>query len=121
RMAVWVAGLLGAVGRITAFGTGPLLLGSAGLVVLGLLRSPLRLAGALLLAVATLWAIRTPLPDVLIAPDGTSLAVRTTLGRLSILKAGNDTFAIQQWLAADADARSAKDKELVEGIACDEA
>jgi competence protein ComEC len=120
-VAVWVASLPGAVGRITAFGVGPLLLGSAGLVVLGLLRSPLRLAGALLLAVATLWAIRTPLPDVLIAPDGGSFAVRTAGGRLSILKAGNDTFAIQQWLAADADARSAKDKELGAGIACDEA
>jgi hypothetical protein len=59
-VAVWVASLPGAVGRITSFGTGPLLLGSAGLMVLGLLRSPLRLAGALLLAVATLWAIRTP-------------------------------------------------------------
>jgi competence protein ComEC len=120
-VAVWVASLPGAVGRITAFGTGPLLLGSAGLVVLGLLRSPLRLAGALLLAVATLWAIRTPLPDVLIAPDGASFAVRTTPGRLSVLKAGNDTFAIQQWFAADADVRTAKDKDLGEGIVCDDA
>jgi competence protein ComEC len=120
-VSVWVANLPGAVGRIAAFGTGPLLLGSAGLVVLGLLRSPLRLAGALLLAVATLWAIRTPLPDVLIAPDGGSFAMRTAGGRLSILKAGNDTFAIAQWLAADADARSVKDKELGAGIACDDA
>jgi competence protein ComEC len=120
-VAVWVASLPGAVGRITAFGVGPLLLGSAALVVLGLLRSPLRLSGALLLAVATLWAIRTPLPDVLIAPDGASFAVRTTPGRLSILKVGNDSFAIQQWLAADADARSTKDKDLNEGIACDDA
>jgi competence protein ComEC len=120
-VSVWVASLPGAVGRIAAFGTGPLLLGSAGLIVLGLLRSPLRLAGALLLTIATLWAIRTPLPDVLIAPDGASFALRTAGGRLSILKTGNDSFAIQQWLAADADARSVKDKELAEGIACDDA
>ncbi len=120
-VSVWVASLPGAVGRIAAFGTGPLLLGSAGLIVLGLLRSPLRLTGALLLALASLWAIRTPLPDVLIAPDGASFAVRTVSGRLSILKTGSDSFAIQQWLAADADARSAKDKDLSEGIACDEA
>jgi competence protein ComEC len=119
-VSVWVASLPGAVGRISAFGTGPLLLGSAGLVVLGLLRSPLRLAGALLLAIATLWAVRTPLPDVLIAPDGASFALRTASGRLSVLKAGNDSFAIQQWLAADADARTMKDKGLGEGIACDD-
>ena len=45
-VALWVTSLPGAVGRVTAFGVGPLLLGSAGLVVLCLLKSPLRLAGA---------------------------------------------------------------------------
>jgi competence protein ComEC len=119
-VSVWVAGLPGAVGRVTAFGTGPLLVGSAGLIVLGLLRSPLRWTGVLLIALAVLGAIRAPLPDVLIAPDGASFAVRTAGGRLAMLRTGSDTFAIQQWLAADADARSAKDKELVEGIRCDD-
>ena len=33
-VALWVTSLPGAVGRITAFGVGPLLLGTAGLVVL---------------------------------------------------------------------------------------
>jgi competence protein ComEC len=61
------------------------------------------------------------LPDVLIAPDGASFAVRTAGGRLAMLRTGSDSFAIQQWLAADADARNAKDKELVEGIRCDDA
>lgn len=119
-IALWVAGLPGAVGRIAAFGAGPLLVGSAGLVVLGLLKSPLRLAGALLLVLASLWAIRTPQPDVLVSPDGSSFAVRTAPARLSILRSGNDSFAIQQWLAADADARTPKDK-LDEGLACDDA
>lgn len=119
-VALWVASLPGSVGRIAAFGTGPLILGSAGLVVLGLLRTPLRLAGAALLALAALWAIRTPQPDVLVSPDGTSFAVRTAGGRLSILKTGSDSFALQQWLAADADARTAKDA-VDEGLACDHA
>src|SRR5262245_46250907 len=119
-VALWVTSLPGSVGRITAFDVGPLLLGSAGLVVLGLLKSPLRLAGVVLIAVASVWAIRTPQPDVLISPDGTSFAIRTAPGKLSFLKAGNDSFAIQQWLAADADARTMKDP-LGEGIACDEA
>jgi competence protein ComEC len=120
-VSVWVASLPGAVGRVSAFGTGPLLLGSAGLIVLGLLRSPLRLAGALLVGIAVFGAIRTPLPDVLIAPDGASIAVRTAGGRLAMLRTGSDSFAIQQWLAADADARSAKDKELAVGLRCDDA
>src|SRR5262249_48053049 len=73
-IALWVATLPGAVGRMAAFGVGPLLLGSAGLVVLCLLRSPLRLAGVALLVVASVWAARTPQPDVLIAADGLTFA-----------------------------------------------
>jgi competence protein ComEC len=120
-VALWVTSLPGSVGRTTAFGTGPLLLGSAGLVLLGLLKSPLRLSGAILLALAAVWAAKTPQPDVLVAPDAASFAVRTASGRFAMLRTGSDTFAIQQWLAADADARNAKDKALGEGIACDEA
>ena len=44
-VALWVAHLPGAVGHIHAFGSGPLLLASAGLLLLCLLRSPLRFAG----------------------------------------------------------------------------
>ena len=47
-VALWVASLPGAVGRIAAFGIGPLLVGHGGLVVLCLLRSPLRWCGAAL-------------------------------------------------------------------------
>jgi hypothetical protein len=120
-VALWVTSLPGAVGRIAAFGTGPLLLGSAGLIVLGLLKSPLRLTGAVLMTIASLWALRTPQPDVLVAPDGTSFAVRTATGRLAILKTGSDIFATRDWLSADADARAVKDKALGEGLACDDA
>jgi competence protein ComEC len=120
-VALWVTSLPGAVGRIAAFGTGPLLLGSAGLIVLGLLKSPLRLTGAVLMTIASLWALRTPQPDVLVAPDGTSFAVRTATGRLAILKTGSDIFATRDWLSADSDARAVKDKALGEGLACDDA
>lgn len=43
---LWVTSLPGSVGRIQAFGTGPLLLGTAGLLLLCLLRTPLRWSGA---------------------------------------------------------------------------
>ena len=43
-VALWVASLPGAVGHVTAFGTGPLLSATAGLLVIGLLRR--RCAGA---------------------------------------------------------------------------
>jgi competence protein ComEC len=118
-VALWVTSIPGAIGRIAAFGTGPLLLGSAGLIVLGLLKSPLRLTGAVLMTIASLWALRTPQPDVLVAPDGTTFAVRTATGRLAILKTGNDIFATRDWLSADADPRAVKDQTLGEGLACD--
>ena len=119
-VALWVTSLPGSVGRIGAFGVGPLLLGSAGLIVLCLLKTPLRLASAVVIIVASLWAIRSPGPDVLIAADGSNVAIRTTTGRLAMVKTGNDTFAFREWLAADADARSPKEKALADGITCDE-
>jgi competence protein ComEC len=120
-VALWVASLPGAVGRIPAFDVGPLMLGSAGLIVFCLLRTPLRLAGAGLIIAASVLAVRTPRPDMLIAADGSSFAIRTAVGRLAMIKSGSDTFAFREWLAADADVRSPKDKTLGEGIACDEA
>ncbi|MDU6244279.1 MAG: ComEC/Rec2 family competence protein, partial [Bradyrhizobium sp.] len=56
----WVAALPGAVGRVTAFGIGPLILASFGLLLIGLLRTPLRWSGAVLIAIATIWSVSTP-------------------------------------------------------------
>jgi competence protein ComEC len=47
-VAQWVARLPGAVGRVAAFGTGPLLLATAGLLIVCLLRTRLRWSGAAL-------------------------------------------------------------------------
>jgi competence protein ComEC len=44
-VALWVASLPGAVGRMPAFGIGPLLLGTAGLLFICVLRTPLRWSG----------------------------------------------------------------------------
>ncbi len=115
-VALWVASLPGAYGRVTAFGTGPLLLATAGLLVMGLLRTPLRWSGALLMLLAVIVAARTPLPDVLVADDGRTFAVRGADGRLSFHHTGGDTFAIREWLAADADGRDIHDRGLDDGI-----
>src|SRR6185295_10435801 len=113
--------LPGAVGRMTAFGTGPLLLCSAALVVLCLLRSPLRWSGAVGIVAATLWAMRVPPPDVYIADRGDLVGVRGASGRLSVMRTGTgDAFSVREWLAADADARAPTDPSLREGVTCDE-
>jgi competence protein ComEC len=118
-VALWVASLPGAVGRISAFGIGPLLLGTAGLLVVCLLRTPLRWSGGVAVVIASLWALATPLPDVFIAPDGRAIAARGVDGRLAVIKTGSDSFAIREWLAADGDARGPGDTSLNEGTKCD--
>jgi competence protein ComEC len=120
-IALWVAGLPGAFGRVAAFGTGPLLLCTLGLVVLCLLKTPLRFIGAFVIGCAVVMMIRSPQPDVLVAADGSAVAVRGTDGRLAMVKSGSDSFALREWLAADADARTPKDSTLAAGIRCDEA
>jgi competence protein ComEC len=51
-IALWVTSLPGAVGRVAAFGSGPLLLCTLGLVLLCLLKTPLRFIGACLIGIA---------------------------------------------------------------------
>ena len=116
---LWVANLPGAVGRMHAFGVGPLLLNSVGLLLLCLLRSPLRLLGALPAVAALVWAVATPQPDLLVSPDGQTAALRGADGRLAVLHVGRDDFAVEDWLAADADGRDVHDRGLTQGIACD--
>jgi competence protein ComEC len=89
--------------------------------VLCLLKTPLRLVGLLLIGAAIALMVRAPQPDVLIAGDGNAFAVRGADGRLSVVRSGSDVFAVREWLAADADARSPKDPALGSGIRCDAA
>ncbi|MGL5165336.1 MAG: ComEC/Rec2 family competence protein [Afipia sp.] len=117
----WVAALPGAIGRMAAFGTGPLAAMSAGIIALGLLRTPLRWAGAGLIALATLWALTTPQPDILVAGDGHTVGVRAKDGRLRLMRTAKDAFLSREWLAADADPRTAADPSLTDGVSCDDA
>ena len=81
-VAQWVAALPGAIGRIAAFGTGPLIAASIGIILLGLLRTPLRWCGAAALVLAVVWALAAPQPDILISADGHTVGVRGRDGRL---------------------------------------
>ena len=115
----WVAALPGAIGRVTAFGVGPLIVSSLGIVLLGLLRTPLRWSGAGLLLASVIWAFVLPQPDILISGDGHNVAVRGHDGRLHLMKNGKDAFLVKEWLAADADNRDPTAASLGEGISCD--
>jgi competence protein ComEC len=94
---------------------------TAGIILLGLLRTPLRWTGAAAVVLSLVWALATPRPDILIAGDGRSVGVRGTDGRLHVMRSAKDSFLVKEWLAADADARPAEDASLAEGVSCDEA
>jgi competence protein ComEC len=115
----WVAALPGAVGRMAAFGVGPLILSTLGIVLLGLLRTPLRWCGAAVFVVSVTWALVLPQPDVLISGNGHQIGVRGGDGRLHLIKTAKDAFLLKEWLAADADGRAADDASLSEGVSCD--
>jgi competence protein ComEC len=72
------------------------------------------------LRVAGVWGLRVPQPDILISADGRNVGVRGSDGRLHLMRSAKDGFLVKEWLAADADARTAADVSLAEGVSCDE-
>ncbi len=120
-VALWTTTFPGASGRVAGFGAGPLLLSTLGLVILCLLKTPLRTIGVALICGAVAMMARAPKPDLLIAPDGSAMAVRAGDGRLAMINLSKDTFAFREWLAADGDPRSPRDVALADGLKCDEA
>lgn len=120
-VAQWVTALPGAIGRMAAFGAGPLIAATAGIILLGLLRTPLRWSGAAIIGLAIAWSLAVPQPDMLVSADGRNVAVRGGDGRLHLISAGKDAFTVREWLAADADGRGPADPSLAEGGSCDEA
>src|SRR5204862_7647139 len=66
-----------------------------------------------------LWAVTAPAPDVFIASDGRTVAVRGNNDRLAVIKNGSDSFALREWLAADGDPRAPDDDSLRDGATCD--
>jgi len=106
---LWVASLPGAFGRVTLFGAGPLLLATAGLLVVGLLKH--RCAGGICAGGAGVRLGRLdPGAGCADRRDGRTFAVRGPDGRLVFHHSGGDTFAIREWLAADADGRDVHDR-----------
>jgi competence protein ComEC len=102
---------------VHAFGAGVVLVATAGMLLVAIPISKLRLAGIPLLALALVLASTAPRPDVLIDASGTVVAVRGADVRLSILDARRGRLAAESWLAADADGRKASD-DLAAGFAC---
>ncbi|MEP9347388.1 ComEC/Rec2 family competence protein [Xanthobacter sp. KR7-225] len=114
-----VTALPGADQRVGVTGAASLACASLALLCLCLLRGVLR---ALALAPLALAVIATPAPqrpEILIAPNGETVAVRGADGRLSIVGARAHRLVAEQWLTREGDRRAADDPALAAAFACD--
>ncbi|HWA90323.1 MAG TPA: hypothetical protein VG889_09830, partial [Rhizomicrobium sp.] len=58
-------------------------------------------------------------PDMLVAPDGETVAVRGADGRLHFLRPPADKFIARAWLRRDGDSRDIAQAVGMEGLRCD--
>ncbi len=115
RVAVWP----GAVQMVPAFGVGALLLMTLGLVWLTLWQTPMRWLGIVFTLAGVGLATQAQRPDIITDARGQTLAWRGADGRLSVLNARANPFAVSQWLAGDADLRTPRDASLLGDGRCD--
>ena len=120
-IAIAVAKLPGAVGRIPAIPTAAFALMVIGGIWLCLFQTRLRLAGLAIIAAGLGLAPFRDRPDVLIGRDGTLVAVRTAAGSLSSMPARGGAFELTRWLEHEADARSVKEVAVADAFRCDSA
>ena len=74
-------------------------------------------AAPLFIGVAAFLMGGAPQPDVMVAADGSAVAVRGRMAGWPWCKSGSDMFAMREWLAADADARNAERPDAGRGHA----
>jgi competence protein ComEC len=104
-MGRFVSGLPGAVSLVRAFPAGALaLISLSGLWVL-IWRRDWRWWGLAPMACGFLWALLAPAPDILVAQDAATMALRASDGRFYFPRPPKDSFAAARWLQRDGDAR----------------
>lgn len=111
--------LPGADGRVDTVGAPTLALFSLGLTALCLLRGLLTAVAIVPFALALLLSGAPPRPDILIAPDAQTVAVRGPDGRLSVLGARSQRLVVEQWMTREGDMRKAGAEGLAALFTCD--
>ena len=118
-MGRWVSGLPGAVSLAPAMPLSALVLISLGGLWLFLWRTRWRWWGVAPIAAGAVLAWFAPLPDMLVAPDGATIALRGADGKLHFLRKPRDKYAARDWLRRDGDTREIEDAIGLPGLKCD--
>jgi competence protein ComEC len=106
-MGHWVAALPGAAAAAATLPLAALLLLVFGGLWLMLWQGAKRWLGLAPLAAAIMVAMMARGPDLLVAPDAATVAVRAADGRLYFIGVPSDRFAAREWLRRDGDTREA--------------
>ncbi len=117
----WVSGLPGAVSVLAAWPAEALLLISFGGLWIALWRKGWRWLGAIPMAAGIACALVARPPDLLIARDGVTAAIRARDGTLKFFRPPDDKFSAAEWLKRDGDGRTvaAAIGKAADGISCD--
>jgi competence protein ComEC len=119
EVARYVADFQGSVRGIRAFPVSALALMSMGLVVVVLVRAPIRLAGLLPIAIGLALAARPAPPELMVDREGRGAVFRAADDKLAFLGRSASRFTLDRWLAADGDLRKASDPTLRASAQCD--
>ena len=118
-MGRWVSDLPGAVSLAPAMPLSPLVLISAGGLWLAIWRKNWRWVGLAPVLAGTGLAWFAPVPDMLVAADAQTVAMRAPDGLLHFVRKPADKYAARDWLRRDGDGREIADAIGVPGLSCD--
>jgi competence protein ComEC len=104
-MGRWVSNLPGAVSLAPAMPLAALVLISLGGLWIFLWQKSWRWWGLAPMLIGCVWAYAAPRPDMLVAPDAETVAIRGQGGLLHFVRKPKDRFVAREWLRRDGDGR----------------
>ena len=118
-MGRWVSGLPGAVSQVAAMPVAALVAVALGGLWLVIWRTRRRWWGLVPVALGVVLAMTARAPDMLVAPDAVTIAIRGDDGHLHLVRKPKDRFIAQEWLRRDGDGRDIADAIGMPGLRCD--
>ena len=117
----WVSGLPGAISIVPAWPISALILISLGGLWIVIWRKVWRWLGIAPIALGIAIIFSTTAPDILVARDGETIAVRLADGKFAFLRPPKDDYSAASWLKRDGDERVADNTIATarDGVACD--
>jgi competence protein ComEC len=118
-MGRWVSNLPGAVTLASAMPLAALVLISLGGLWTFLWQKSWRWWGLVPMLIGCVWAYAAPRPEMLVAPDAQTVAIRGEDGLLHFVRKPKDRFVAREWLRRDGDGRDVMEAIGDPSIRCD--